>query len=104
MLPRPSNLACLLLYGRLETAEPPLADALEHLFALLGVMPHVGLVMRKRDGERFIDAIHEVNLHALLLLWSQILFDVLPVFRRQDYMSDAGSLGGQELLLDPTYR
>ena len=85
-----------------STGKDGLADALEYLFSLLRVMSYFGFVMRQRDGERLVNAVDKMDVHAFLLLRRQVLFNVLAILSREDHMSNSGALGRQEFLLDST--
>jgi len=47
-----------------------LADALQHVLALLGVVADLGFTVRQSDVERLIDAVHVMDTQALELLRS----------------------------------
>ena len=81
-----------------------LANALKHVLALFGVVAYFCLVVRQRDVKRLIDAVDVVDPHTFQLLRAQILFYVLPVFRRKNYIANTSAFCGKHLLLDSAYR
>src|SRR5271156_369674 len=55
-------------------------------------------------GQNVFDTAGVVDVHTLNLIGGQILLDVLAIFRRQDYILHAGTLGGEEFLLNASHR
>ena len=58
----------------------------------------------ERHGQDVFDTAGVVDVHSLDLIGGQILLDVLAIFRRQDDILHAGTLGGEELLFNAAHR
>src|SRR5271163_1573107 len=104
--------------GRLERTQPPVSvergsrptlaglvrRAVEDLFANLFVDNGLDLGLGQSDAENLLDAAGVVDGDALDLLGGQILIDLLLAIGREDDIAHAGTLGGEELLLDAADR
>ena len=74
------------------------------LIANLFCFYRVAHAVRQRDGEDIFNARCVVNGDSLGLVRGQVFLDVWFHVNGQNDIADSGTLGGEELFLDATYR
>src|SRR4051812_39677972 len=88
------------------SSESRLTDSLlgQHFLALLGIALFFSARRRQRELEHFVDGLHVMNLQVLKLFRREVFLNVGLVFGGQNHVVDSGTLRGQDLFLDSTYR
>src|SRR5262249_44260067 len=80
--------------------DPESTDILQNMFAFDFVLLLLEFVVGQSDVEHLTDACCIVDVQSFELLGCEVLFEVLPVFSRKNYIVDPCALRGQNLLFN----